>query len=152
MQNLQVIKEVCNDIGLEIDSTQTELNRFKLRDRKTLSRLDEMEDMLGAMAAKLESKLFESLPGVRVGADLDQTHGRGPPQAQIRAEPLAAPRGTVGVETHIDLLKRIQKLELATNRLLADAGRVGEGYKQTMPTTAENALALRQQEMVMELQ
>ena len=58
----------------------------------------------------------------------------------------------VGVEAHIDLLQRVQKLELATNRLLADSGNVGEGYKSTQPTLAENARNLEQQKMVEELQ
>ena len=76
----------------------------------------------------------------------------GSPRAQIQTEPLLSPQGTVDVETHIDLLKRIQKLELATNRLIADSGNVGGGYKLTQPTAAENAQALKHQQMLEELQ
>ena len=99
------------------------------------------------MRAKLESKLFESLPDIRLGNDFDATNltplGVHAPSTQIITEPLVAPKGTVPVETHIDLIKRVQKLELITNRLIADSGKIGEGYKSAEPTAAEKALSLK---------
>ena len=100
------------------------------------------------MRAKLESKLFESLPDIRLGNDFDATNltplgVHAQHSTQIITEPLVAPKGTVPVETHIDLIKRVQKLELITNRLIADSGKIGEGYKSAEPTAAEKALSLK---------
>ena len=35
LQNLQAIKEVCNDIGQEIDGALLDLGKFKMQDKKT---------------------------------------------------------------------------------------------------------------------
>ena len=46
VQNLQIIKEVCNDIGLELDGALHDLEKFKAKEAKTQSRIDEYEDQL----------------------------------------------------------------------------------------------------------
>ena len=50
---------------------------------------------------------------------------------------LSNPRNTVEVDTHIQLIQRIQKLELTSHRLLTDMGKVGDGYGNPMPTQSE---------------
>ena len=55
---------------------------------------------------------------------------------------MLSPRNSIGMESHADIIKRVQKLELATSRLLTDSGKLGEGYMQPMPTASENAIAL----------
>ena len=47
-------------------------------------------------------------------------------------------QATVPVEAHLDIIQRIQKLELATNRLIADSGNVGEGFKSNALTQKES--------------
>ena len=61
---------------------------------------------------------------------------------------MLSPKNSIGVETHIEMLKRVQKLELATNRLLADAGKLGEGYTLPVPTASEQAIALAQKRQI----
>ena len=56
-----------------------------------------------------------------------------------------------GVEQHLEMLQRIQKLELATNRLLNDSGKTGEGYLLAAPTASEDAIALAQKKQIDEL-
>ena len=41
---------------------------------------------------------------------------------------MLSPRNSIGMEAHADIIKRVQKLELATSRLLTDTGKMGEGY------------------------
>ncbi len=55
---------------------------------------------------------------------------------------MLSPKNQIGVESHVEMLKRVQKLELATNRLLADSGKLGEGYTLATPTASEQAIAL----------
>ena len=64
------------------------------------------------------------------------------PISQIRTQEMLSPRNSIGMESHADIIKRVQKLELATSRLLTDSGKLGEGYMQPMPTASENAIAL----------
>ena len=51
----------------------------------------------------------------------------------------------------IEMLKRVQKLELATNRLLADSGKMGEGYMLPTATASESAIALAQKNQIEQL-
>ena len=60
-------------------------------------------------------------------------------------------QATVAVEAHLDIIQRIQKLELATNRLIADSGNVGEGFKSIALTSKENMQNLQQQKMIDQL-
>ena len=46
------------------------------------------------------------------------------------------------------MLKRVQKLELATNRILADSGKMGEGYMLPSATASETALAMAQKNQI----
>ena len=50
---------------------------------------------------------------------------------------LSPKNGSADLESHMELMRRVQKLELATNRLLADQGKLGEGYTLPTPTAAE---------------
>ena len=50
-----------------------------------------------------------------------------------------------------EMLKRVQKLELATNRILADSGKMGEGYMLPAATAKESAIALAQQNQIQQL-
>lgn len=64
---------------------------------------------------------------------------------------MLSPKNSVGIDAHVEILKRVQKLELATNRMLADNGKIGEGYSLTTPTASENAIALTQKKQIEEL-
>ena len=113
--------------------------------------MDEYEEQIFELRSKLETKLFESLPDVRVGHDIEQLSNSqfGNPYqqtfAQIQTQPIMQPhKATVPVEAHLDIIQRIQKLELATNRLIADSGNVGEGFKSIALTSKENLQNLEQ--------
>ena len=63
---------MVNDIGLDIDGALNDLEKQKQKDKKTQERMDEYEEQIAELRSKLETKLFESLPDVRVGHDIDQ--------------------------------------------------------------------------------
>ena len=63
---------MVNDIGLDIDGALNDLEKQKQKDQKTQERMDEYEEQIAELRSKLETKLFESLPDVRVGHDIDQ--------------------------------------------------------------------------------
>lgn len=58
--------------------------------------------------------------------------------AQMSFKGLLSPKaGAADLGSQMELMRRVQKLELASNRLLADSGKLGEGYMLTTPTTSE---------------
>ena len=64
---------------------------------------------------------------------------------------MLSPKNSISMEAHADIIKRVQKLELATSRLLTDTGKMGEGYMQPMATASENAIALAQKQQIDQL-
>lgn len=70
---------------------------------------------------------------------------------KIYAKEMISPKNNLSMDSHVEMLKRIQKLELATNRMLADSGKLGEGYTLPNPTASENAIALAQKRQIDEL-
>ena len=62
---------MINDIGQDIDGALNDLEKHRQRDKKTQERMDEYEEQIFELRSKLETKLFESLPDVRVGQDLE---------------------------------------------------------------------------------
>ena len=63
---------MINDIGLDIDGCLNDLEKHKQKEKKTNERMDEYEEQIFELRSKLETKLFESLPDVRVGHDIEQ--------------------------------------------------------------------------------
>ena len=63
---------MINDIGLDIDGALNEIEKHKQKEKKTNERMDEYEEQIFELRSKLETKLFESLPDVRVGHDIEQ--------------------------------------------------------------------------------
>ena len=63
---------MINDIGLDIDGALNDLEKHKQKEKKTNERMDEYEEQIFELRSKLETKLFESLPDVRVGHDIEQ--------------------------------------------------------------------------------
>ena len=61
---------------------------------------------------------------------------------------MLSPKSGIGPDSHVKMLERVQKLELATSRLLADAGKIGEGYTLPVPTASEQAIALAQKKQI----
>jgi len=59
--------------------------------------------------------------------------------------------GAADLESQMELMRRVQKLELATNRLLADSGKLGEGYTLATPTAAEQAISMAQKKQIEQL-
>ena len=70
---MKVIKEACNDIGVEIDGAQGELAKFKLKEAQMQERMDYMEDLMDNIKTRVDAKVFESLPDVREAEELDIT-------------------------------------------------------------------------------
>ena len=61
---------------------------------------------------------------------------------------MLSPKSGIGPDSHVKMLERVQKLELATSRLLADASKIGEGYTLPVPTASEQAIALAQKKQI----
>lgn len=73
-----------------------------------------------------------------------------PPSPSVKAQEMLSPKlgTTADQQQMVEMLKRVQKLELATNRLLTDSGKMGEGYMLPGPTASENAIALAQKTQI----
>ena len=94
----------------------------------------------------METKLFANLTEEPRSPSLQHQ------QSVIKAQEILSPKNqSMGVEQHVELLQRIQKLELATNRLLNDSGKMGEGYMLPVPTASEDAIALAQKKQIDQL-
>ena len=104
-----------------------------------------MQSKFDYIRAKMETKLFSGMsetgdsPAKSIQSPKTPALGSG--QQQIEVKSMLSPKnGSADLESHMELMRRVQKLELATNRLLADQGKLGEGYTLPTPTAAEQAL------------
>lgn len=163
MQNLQVLKDVILDLTSQVEASYQELDKHALNDQRMQEQIDEMQQKFNFIRAKTETKLFAALPDLIASPSKQQSEVydrspsggnlsfQGSPSPQIKAKEMLSPKNSVGLDSHVDMLKRVQKLELATSRLLTDNGKIGEGYSLTTPTASENAIALAQKKQIEEL-
>ena len=143
MDNLNVLREAIMDLSAEFDSNYTEIEKLKLTDKRIFTGIEEMQGKFDFIRSKMETKLFS---GMSEAAESPTKAALGSPTAspaQMSVKGMLSPKaGAADLGSQMELMRRVQKLELASNRLLADSGKLGEGYMLTTPTASEQQLAL----------
>ena len=137
------MREVIMEVGGDVEGSFTEIDKLKLSEQRMQQNIDEMQQKFNFIRAKMETKLFSALP------DLNATPQKNSPK--VITQEMMSPKNSIGVDSHVQMLNRVQKLELATNRLLTDSGKMGEGYLLPTPTSSEEAIAMAQKKQIEQL-